>query len=178
MKGTRDNYNFQNRGSSRWKKHAAVLLISAMALLFIFSFLISSASARPYLDIEKSAEPNSIWPAQSENEPHKATVTIEITAMGEPAAAIDVVFVMDSSGSMGASDPNYLRVSATHNFVDKMLIPDRAAVVNFASSATLVTDYANHLSTNYDGIKKNLAIITSGAGTNIDYAINVSVKEL
>ncbi|UCF08361.1 MAG: VWA domain-containing protein [Thermoplasmata archaeon] len=157
---------------------AAALFVTVVPLLCATSYFMSSAMARPYIDIDKDAEPDSIWPAGSENEPNRAEVTLTLRALGEPAAAIDMVFVMDSSGSMGASDPNYIRVSATQNVVDKMLNPDRAAVVNFASNATLVTDYAGHLSTDYRGIKKNLAQITSGAGTNIDDAIHVSVKEL
>jgi Mg-chelatase subunit ChlD len=173
----KDTLGIQSTRNSRNSNRVVKLYYAVLAVFIITSLFITLASARPYLEIEKSATPESIWPMESENEPNEANVFLRIEAKGKPAAAIDVVFLMDSSGSMGASDPNYLRVLATQNFVNKMMSPDRAAVVNFASNATLVTDYTAHLSENYDGIKKNLAIITSGAGTNIDEAIEVSVTE-
>jgi Mg-chelatase subunit ChlD len=54
---------------------------------------------------------------------------------GTGSADLDVVFLIDVSGSMSSNDPTGLRVEGAKQFVDRMRAADRAAVVSFDSSA-------------------------------------------
>ncbi len=82
--------------------------------------------------------------------------------------AIDIVFVLDSSGSMSTNDRNRLRVSATQGFVDSMIDGDRAAVVDFAYGARTLLG----LSEDHDAIKSALARVQASGGTNIGAGIS------
>jgi Mg-chelatase subunit ChlD len=97
-----------------------------------------------------------------------------LCAGGTSGAALDVVFVVDVSGSMSGNDPNGLRVDGAKAFVDKMRPQDRAAVVAFNSFARREIDL-----TKLD----NEAAITSvkaalertrepGGGTSISAAVS------
>jgi Ca2+-binding RTX toxin-like protein len=56
---------------------------------------------------------------------------------GGGTGVFDVTFVIDTSGSMASSDPTGLRVDGASQFVDAMRPEDQAAVVTFASTATI-----------------------------------------
>lgn len=60
---------------------------------------------------------------------------------------LDVVFVIDTSGSMSWNDGSGLRVEAAKQFVEKLGEKDRAAVIDFDSSATLKTAFTSDHST-------------------------------
>lgn len=49
---------------------------------------------------------------------------------------LDLAFLTDTSGSMGSSDPNKLRVDGAHQLVELMSNADKVAVVGFADAAT------------------------------------------
>jgi hypothetical protein len=98
MKHQKDIYKEPKGSRPGYARTIALLYIAVIAILFAASVLTYTGSARPYLEVDKSVDPQSMWPAGSENEPNEATVTLSIKAMGSPAAAIDVVFLMDSSG--------------------------------------------------------------------------------
>ena len=53
---------------------------------------------------------------------------------------LDVSLVIDTSGSMGSSDPDELRVAGATAFVDAMRTQDRAGVVGFSSTVTSQLD--------------------------------------
>jgi hypothetical protein len=55
---------------------------------------------------------------------------------GGSGGGLDVVFLVDDSGSMSLNDPAGLRVDAAEAFVDQMRSSDRAAVVGFNGFAT------------------------------------------
>lgn len=69
---------------------------------------------------------------------------------------------------MSTNDRNRLRVSATQGFVDSMIDGDRAAVVDFTSSARTLLG----LSGDHDAIKSALAGVRASGGTNL--AVGVS----
>lgn len=79
---------------------------------------------------------------------------------------LDVVFVIDGSGSMGGyygNDPNRLALKLPQEFIDKLRDgKDRAAAVKFTSSATIVSD----LTTDKAGIKAKINSIYYSGGTD------------
>ena len=81
---------------------------------------------------------------------------------GEQSAPWDIVFVIDSSGSMYSNDEDNLRLDVAKRFVDKMRENDRAGVVDFDSWYT-VYDF----SLDKDTVKNNIDSIDSSGGTDI-----------
>ena len=95
---------------------------------------------------------------------------------------LDVMFVIDSSGSMDWNDPNDYRRTAAKNFVDG-LIPgtrvgvatgDRAGVVDFDSYATLTQS----LTDDFERVKAAIDRIDASGGTNIGAGVNAANNEL
>lgn len=87
---------------------------------------------------------------------------------------VDVVLVIDSSGSMKTNDPQDLRITAAQNFVEAMKDIDRAAIVDFDSSATVLSG----LTANIDGLKNVLNSIDSSGNTNISEGIGSALSIL
>jgi hypothetical protein len=107
----------------------------------------------------------------------KATITLNVTGNGYGVMQKfpqDVVFCIDSSGSMGGNDPDGLRLEAAKSYVDNMILPDRGAVVDFDLNATLL----HSLSTNYNQIKNDIDTIDYSGGTNIGLGLKVANDEL
>ncbi len=88
----------------------------------------------------------------------------------------DVVFAIDSSGSMEQNDPLGLRKDGAKDYVDLLVPDDRAAVVDFDFDAHLVND--DHLSTNYSRVKADIDTIDSFGGTFLTAGIQTSLDEL
>ncbi|UYZ21808.1 S-layer homology domain-containing protein [Mesobacillus jeotgali] len=90
---------------------------------------------------------------------------------------IDVVFSIDSSGSMGGSygnDPSEIRKVASKKFVDKLKEEDRAAVVDFDSSARVLVS----LTTDKQEVKYAIDTINSSGGTNLYNGVMEAVEEI
>ncbi|WKA57796.1 S-layer homology domain-containing protein [Planococcus shenhongbingii] len=87
---------------------------------------------------------------------------------------IDVVFSIDSSGSMYSNDPDDIRKTASMNFVDKLKESDRGAVVDFDSYADVVVELTN----NKEHIKYGIDTIDSSGGTNIYRGLQAALEEL
>ncbi|MCD6383028.1 MAG: VWA domain-containing protein, partial [Thermoplasmata archaeon] len=169
-------------------------LLLALTIIYVLSLSMDAVASKdtlqdtraqatlvpPYLTVESGASPGSIWYRLSDNEPRESEITISITGRGTPVITFkpqDVVFVMDSSGSMSFSDPNFYRILAAKKYVDNMLPPDRAAVVTFSDTAYVVN--GDHLSSNYDRIKADLDTLTSPVGlTNLQAGIQTANNEL
>ena len=86
---------------------------------------------------------------------------------------LDVVFVIDSSGSMSSNDGNGLRITAAKEFVAKLGGNDRAAVVDFDSSATLLQAFTN----DHDLLNTAIESINSSGGTNLSNGINMAIAQ-
>ena len=84
---------------------------------------------------------------------------------------IDVVFVIDSSGSMGSNDGNGLRRTAAKNFVAKLGENDRGAVVDFDSTAHIYQGFTS------EHVLLNSAIdrIGSSGGTNLSNGMKAGI---
>ena len=76
---------------------------------------------------------------------------------------VDVVFTIDSSGSMSTNDPSGYRKIAAKNFVGVLLPEDRAAVVDFDSSATLLRS----LTSDFSAVNSSISSLDASGGTNI-----------
>lgn len=114
---------------------------------------------------------------------YNVTLTVKTRVEGGDVVKVDqdCVFCMDSSGSMMWNDPSDLRIAAAQYYVDKMSPDDRAAVVDFDTSAQLMppgNPFGDHLSMNYATIKSNLDQIDSIGGTGISTGMNLSNVEL
>lgn len=87
---------------------------------------------------------------------------------------IDIVFSIDSSGSMSWNDPNELRKDAVKNFIDTLLEKDKGAVVDFDSFARVVVS----LTSDKQALKVAVDTIDDVGGTNIFSALNTALDEV
>jgi len=87
----------------------------------------------------------------------------------------DVVFTIDSSGSMAWNDPGDLRKEAAKGYVDLLVPDDRAAVVDFDTIAFLVND--DRLSSDYPRVKQNIDRIDSAGGTFLSVGLEAALDE-
>ena len=87
--------------------------------------------------------------------------------------SLDVVLVIDSSGSMDDNDPNGLRHDAAKNFVDKLGTNDRAAIVDFDSYAALFQGFTNDHSLLYTAIDR----VNYDGGTNLSSGISLAIDQ-
>ncbi len=88
----------------------------------------------------------------------------------------DVVFTIDSSGSMGWNDPFDLRKDAAKGYVDLLVPSDRGAVVDFDENAILVNDH--HLSIDYERVREDIDLIDSFGGTFLSAGLEAALDEL
>ncbi|UCE37777.1 MAG: VWA domain-containing protein [Thermoplasmata archaeon] len=133
----------------------------------------------PHIEVNKSSSRNEIWLNGTGMFPQSTTIELEIRGSGLAQSITfpqDVVFCIDSSGSMAQNDPKDLRKDAAKSYVDDMRIPDRGAVVDFDDNAILVGN--DHLDSNYVQIKNNIDKIDSVGGTAIGAALKLANDEL
>lgn len=87
----------------------------------------------------------------------------------------DIVFVIDNSGSMANNDPSCLRKLLTKEFITNLSEGDKASIIRFNSSYTLLCN----LTDNKDELLSAADKITSGYGnTNGSNAINRALTVL
>ena len=86
---------------------------------------------------------------------------------------LDIVFVIDSSGSMSWNDPSGIRKTAAKQFVDKMGEHDRAAIVDLDSSASLLIGFTN-VKIDLNG---KIDRINDSGGTSIGRAVNLAIQQ-
>ncbi|MCD8107920.1 MAG: VWA domain-containing protein [Oscillospiraceae bacterium] len=86
---------------------------------------------------------------------------------------IDVVFVIDSSGSMSSNDKSGLRKAAAMAFVDKLGENDRAAVIDFDSTATLYQSFTSDHDALYTAINR----VNSSGGTNLSNGMKLAIAQ-
>ena len=86
---------------------------------------------------------------------------------------LDVVFVLDSSGSMSSNDNNNLRLQAAKNFIDKLGNNDRAAVIDFDSGASLYQEFTSDHELLYNAVDR----INASGGTNLSKGISLAISQ-
>ena len=85
---------------------------------------------------------------------------------------IDVVFTIDSSGSMSDNDPSGIRKLVAKNFASKLTEKDRAAVVDFDSSAYVYQEFTS----DYSLVESAINRVNSSGGTSLTEGISASLK--
>jgi hypothetical protein len=93
---------------------------------------------------------------------------------------MDVVLVMDSTGSMKKTDPLFLRIPAAKLFISLLDKNDRAGVISFSDSAELLSssvlvDSDNGKNTLFQAVDK---ITSAGLHTNLYEALNKGIEVL
>jgi photosystem II stability/assembly factor-like uncharacterized protein/uncharacterized protein YegL len=123
--------------------------------------------------------------AQSPEDPTPLPVTPAVTSVHPPShsgtnsnspeiTGVDIVLVIDRSGSMGGGDLDDAQLAA-QQFVDLMdLSQDQVALVSFSSSETL----DHPLTQDGDSVKSAIDLLSSGGGTVIDKGITLAQTEL
>ena len=97
------------------------LLFSISVVLILPSFPAAADSGS--LTITRTVSPGTIYLAGSGYSPDTSTVTLSVTGYGGTVTQtlpINIVFAIDSSGSMQTNDPSGLRKTAAKSFVDKL----------------------------------------------------------
>ena len=94
----------------------------------------------------------------------------------------DIVFMIDSSGSMQWNDATNARLTAAKAYVDLLVPEDRAAVIDFDDNAMLVpgpdgVTPGDHLSQDYARVKSNIDLVDSFGGTAFTGAFLLLNKE-
>jgi Ca-activated chloride channel family protein len=139
-------------------------------------------------EVKKTVSPEEIMFGSEEI----ATVTINVTGAGGTETTIepmDVVFAIDSSGSMGGpsgNDPSGLRLTAAKAFVDKMVdTRDQAGVVSWDAIIPPTwpdgIDFAFGLTNDFDdtdGVKYWIDLVDAYGGTDLDLGLNAAIEML
>ena len=144
-------------------------ILGILLILLVGVLACGTVSAQENLTFNKTA---------TKTGDYTATVTLEASGASETTnttSPLDVVFSIDSSGSMSWSDPTKLRMEASKNFIDKLNpTTDQVGAVNWddrvIGSEPLTTDF-----------QKVKDFIDSGGafvGTNLDAGLNEAIKLL
>jgi von Willebrand factor type A domain len=133
----------------------------------------------------QSEEPTGVQittpPSVSLEEPFTVTITVQ-GAGGETSRSfpIDVVFAIDSSGSMVDSDPTDLRLEAAKQFVDKLDADiDAGSVVSWNNEIELVFPTVG-LTNDFVALKANIDLARTDVfgGTKLDLGLQRAIVAL
>lgn len=91
----------------------------------------------------------------------------------EEFSGLDVVFVIDSSGSMSSNDYNELRLEAAKQFVAKLGDKDRAAVIDFDNYASLYQAFTS----DHEALNNAIDRIDDSGGTNLSSGISLAINQ-
>ena len=129
------------------------------------------------IEVTKDADPTSIM-LYGTGDPDTTTITITVTGYGgtiEDTIPIDIVFAIDSSGSMDWNDPSDLRLSAAKDFVDKLDdTRDQVGVVSWDDGI----DFTYGLSYDHTEAKNQIDNIDHSGGTSLDQGLAASIAML
>lgn len=92
---------------------------------------------------------------------------------GGAVQPIDVAFVIDSSGSLGSTDPNGFRKVAAKRFVGALLPEDRAAVVDFDFDGRVLQSFTS----DFAAVNNSIESLDSFGGTSIAAGIRTTNQE-
>lgn len=96
---------------------------------------------------------------------------IKAPQASEENSNLDIVLVIDSSGSMTSNDSNNLRLSVAKEFVSKLSENDRAAIVDFDSYSTVYSGFSSSKTDLNTAIDK----IDSSGGTSLTAGIRAAI---
>lgn len=154
-----------------------IFILPALAMLLLIAPQLALGSSPdttipPY--VTKDVSPQDIHVAGT-GFYEETTVTITVTGAGGTSTTItplDVVFAIDSSGSMSWNDPGGLRKTAAKSFVDKMdAARDLAGVVSWDDGI----DFTFALSNDFTAVKNQIDTVDSSGGTNLDAGLSSAI---
>lgn len=114
-------------------------------------------------DIRSGDSNNDGIPDIEEDPDNDGLTNIQEQAHGTDVVYVDVMFTMDSSGSMSWNDRYGYRKTAAKSFVGALISGDRAGVVDFDSSARVTRP----LTDNLNAVNSSINSLDSSGGTNI-----------
>ena len=85
---------------------------------------------------------------------------------------LDIVFVIDSSGSMQTNDSSNIRIDVTKKFINKLNDIDRAAIVDFDSDARTLSSFTSDKSVLLSAANG----IDNEGGTNLSSGISTAIN--
>ncbi len=159
------------------RKNRTALVVGIVLLMVGMSFATMAGGEEDTLEptVTKEVSPDMIWFGSTET---KATVTIEVTGDGGTSSSItpiDVVFAIDSSGSMTVNDPYDDRLEAAKDFVDQMDDSrDTGGVVSWGSGV----DFTYGLSDDFTTLKNKIDTVGHSGGTNLNAGLNGAIAML
>jgi Ca-activated chloride channel family protein len=161
-------------------KIITALVIGIALVGLIGTGLVSGKSIVEQPTVEKTVLPTEVYVAGTDcaglNE--EATITIRVTGAGGEHGVVpplDVVFAIDSSGSMGSSDPTNLRLTASKAFVDMMdPAEDQAGVVSWDSDI----DFTHLLDSDFVAVNNAIDNVDSSGGTNLNVGLYEAIRVL
>ncbi|MEJ2251072.1 MAG: VWA domain-containing protein [Candidatus Lokiarchaeota archaeon] len=158
-------------------KKQLIMVIAIIGLLsFSFTFFVKANGVEVQQPtVTKNVTPEDIYFGEGIKQ---TTVNIEVTGAGGTSTTItpmDVVFAIDSSGSMISSDPSGLRRTAAKFFVDQMdNSRDQGGVVSWDDGI----DFTYGLTTDFALLKNKIDNVDSSGGTNLNVGLSYSIAML
>ena len=152
-------------------------IVAIAAALALVTGAVASANGIVPPTVTKSVSPTDVNVAGS-GSGEEFTVTIEVTGGGGTSSTItpmDVVFAIDSSGSMTTNDPSGLRKTAAKSFVDLMdSSRDTGGVVSWDTGINFTYGLSNDFTT----LKSRIDNVDSSGGTNLEVGLQAAVNML
>ncbi|MGV8127143.1 MAG: VWA domain-containing protein [Methanothrix sp.] len=158
--------------SKRVKKNSHMLGLVSIIIVLLMAVAAQNAlcAADPYVSFTKTVAP--VTPAEC----NKWLVTVTAAGVGTYTKPVDVLLVIDRSGSMGDGTPSRLSSakSAAISFANLVLASgnpgNRIGVVSFASDVTTNTGFTTSLTAVTNAING----LNAYGGTNTENAFNVA----
>ena len=115
-------------------------------------------------------------PSSGPGEAFQILITVSgFQSVRQRNAPLDVVFALDSSGSMETNDPSNLRISASQQFLATLdTMYDRAGLVSYDDDI----DFTSLLSSDLGQLTIQLGMVDSEGGTNLDAGLQGAVQIL
>ena len=150
-----------------------LLILGLIVALFLATVSIASAGAPT---VTKVASPHDISLYSTGAAGELSTVTITVTGSGglSTPKPIDVIFSIDSTGSMASNDPYDLRKTASIAFVSKMATdaPNSAGgVVSWDTGIDFIYP-SSGLSTNFPELKTEIGLVNALGSTDGNLGMN------
>ncbi len=153
------------------------IALTSILLLSTFSLALAGYAQPPEVVVMKDVDPVDIQ-LYGTGSPDMTNVTISVTGYGgtfEETLPIDVVYAIDSSGSMSWNDPTNLRIDAAKSFTDKLdPTRDQAGVVSWDDNI----DFTYGLTNDFTALKNQIDNVDSSGDTNLNVGLNAAIAML
>jgi uncharacterized protein YegL len=173
---------FNSKIKANLFRNSFLLTLLCIVSISLIGIVAAQTVAEP--TVTKTVSPTDINLAGTGSN-EETTVTLKVTGAGDTtsgAMPMDVVFAIDSSGSMGISfdgippsDPSNLRLNASKSFLDKMNSSrDMAGVVSWDNDV----DFSQALTNNFATLNDKMDTIDHDGGTNLNAGLHEAINIL